>query len=52
MLARIIHDSSSRNPWRFSFGFSFDGADLYIGDVDQDAREEINVSQDPTPDAD
>lgn len=32
-----------RNPWRFSF----DGADLYIGDVGQDAREEINVSVGP-----
>ena len=29
-----------RNPWRFSF----DGDDLYIGDVGQGAREEINVS--------
>jgi glucose/arabinose dehydrogenase len=28
-----------RNPWRFAF----DGNDLYIGDVGQDAREEIDV---------
>ena len=27
--------------------FSFDGDDLYIGDVGQDAREEINVSAGP-----
>ncbi|MBH0189389.1 MAG: glucose dehydrogenase [Nitrospira sp.] len=32
-----------RNPWRFSF----DGNDLYIGDVGQGAREEINVSLGP-----
>ena len=32
-----------RNPWRFSF----DGDDLYIGDVGQGAREEINVSTGP-----
>ncbi|HBH80756.1 MAG TPA: glucose dehydrogenase [Nitrospira sp.] len=32
-----------RNPWRFSF----DGEDLYIGDVGQGAREEINVSTGP-----
>jgi glucose/arabinose dehydrogenase len=28
-----------RNPWRFAF----DGNDLYIGDVGQDAREEVDV---------
>jgi len=28
-----------RNPWRFSF----DGGSLYIGDVGQDAREEIDI---------
>lgn len=32
-----------RNPWRFSF----DDDDLYIGDVGQGAREEINVSTGP-----
>ncbi|MDX2253685.1 MAG: PQQ-dependent sugar dehydrogenase [Nitrospira sp.] len=32
-----------RNPWRFSF----DGNNLYIGDVGQGAREEINVSLGP-----
>jgi glucose/arabinose dehydrogenase len=30
-----------RNPWRFSFDRT--GGNLYIGDVGQDAREEINV---------
>ena len=30
-----------RNPWRFSFDRS--GGDLYIGDVGQGSREEINV---------
>ena len=33
-----------RNPWRFSFDRST--GDLYIGDVGQNAREEINVSTD------
>jgi len=33
-----------RNPWRFSF----DGDDLYIGDVGQNSREEINVSTGPS----
>jgi len=35
-----------RNPWRFSFnGLT---GDLYIGDVGQNSREEINVSTDQT----
>ncbi|NWF71610.1 MAG: PQQ-dependent sugar dehydrogenase [Nitrospirae bacterium] len=34
-----------RNPWRFSFDRTTD--DLYIGDVGQGAREEINVSPGP-----
>jgi glucose/arabinose dehydrogenase len=34
-----------RNPWRFSFDRQTD--DLYIGDVGQNAREEINVSLAP-----
>ncbi|HSF68659.1 MAG TPA: PQQ-dependent sugar dehydrogenase [Nitrospiraceae bacterium] len=34
-----------RNPWRFSFDSQ--AGDLYIGDVGQDAREEINVSLAP-----
>lgn len=29
-----------RNPWRFSF----DGAQLYLSDVGQDRREEVNIS--------
>ena len=37
---RLIWSYGLRNPWRFSF----DGEDLYIADVGQDAREEINVS--------
>jgi hypothetical protein len=36
-----------RNPWRFSFDRQT--GDLYIGDVGQNAREEINVS--PSPNA-
>ena len=37
---QLVWSYGLRNPWRFSF----DGADLYIGDVGQGAREEINVS--------
>lgn len=40
---QLIWSYGLRNPWRFSF----DGNDLYIGDVGQDAREEINVSAGP-----
>ena len=40
---QLIWNYGLRNPWRFSF----DGDDLYIGDVGQGAREEINVSQGP-----
>jgi len=40
---QLIWSYGLRNPWRFSF----DGDDLYIGDVGQDAREEINVSAGP-----
>ncbi|MCS6304068.1 MAG: PQQ-dependent sugar dehydrogenase [Nitrospira sp.] len=40
---QLVWSYGLRNPWRFSF----DGDDLYIGDVGQDAREEIDVSQGP-----
>lgn len=40
---QLIWSYGLRNPWRFSF----DGADLYIGDVGQGTREEINVSPGP-----
>lgn len=40
---QLIWSYGLRNPWRFSF----DGADLYIGDVGQGNREEINVSPGP-----
>ncbi|HWF61940.1 MAG TPA: PQQ-dependent sugar dehydrogenase [Nitrospira sp.] len=40
---QLIWSYGLRNPWRFSF----DGDDLYIGDVGQDAREEIDVSAGP-----
>ena len=43
----LIWSRGLRNPWRFSFDRQTH--DLYIGDVGQDAREEINVS--PTPNA-
>ncbi len=36
----LIWSYGLRNPWRFSF----DGDDLYLGDVGQNAREEINLS--------
>ena len=39
----LVWSYGLRNPWRFSF----DGDDLYIGDVGQDAREEITVSTGP-----
>jgi len=38
---QLVWSYGLRNPWRFSF----DGDDLYIGDVGQANREEINVSQ-------
>lgn len=38
-----IWDYGLRNPWRFSFD-SCTG-DLYIGDVGQDSREEVNVER-------
>jgi glucose/arabinose dehydrogenase len=37
-----VWDYGIRNPWRFSF--DRDTGDLYIGDVGQDAREEISVA--------
>jgi len=37
-----LWDWGLRNPWRFSFDRST--GDLYIGDVGQDSREEIDVS--------
>lgn len=40
---QLVWSYGLRNPWRFSF----DGDDLYIGDVGQDVREEINVSVGP-----
>jgi glucose/arabinose dehydrogenase len=40
---QLVWSYGLRNPWRFSF----DGDDLYIGDVGEDTREEINVSQGP-----
>ncbi len=40
---QLVWSYGLRNPWRFSF----DGDDLYIGDVGQGAREEINVSAGP-----
>lgn len=40
---QLVWSYGLRNPWRFSF----DGNDLYIGDVGQNAREEINVSPGP-----
>ena len=40
---QLVWSYGLRNPWRFSF----DGDDLYISDVGQNAHEEINVSQGP-----
>ncbi len=45
--AQQVWSFGLRNPWRFSFDRVTD--DLYIGDVGQGAREEINVS--PAPNA-
>lgn len=39
----LVWSYGLRNPWRFSF----DGDDLYVGDVGQGAREEINISTGP-----
>lgn len=41
---QLVWSYGLRNPWRFSF----DGDDLYVGDVGQGAREEVNVSQGPS----
>lgn len=43
--AQEVWSLGLRNPWRFSFDRQT--GDLYIGDVGQDAREEINVSLTP-----
>ncbi len=40
---QLVWSYGLRNPWRFAF----DGEDLYIADVGQAAREEINVSTGP-----
>jgi glucose/arabinose dehydrogenase len=40
---QLVWSYGLRNPWRFSF----DGDDLYVGDVGEDVREEINVSVGP-----
>lgn len=40
---QLVWSYGLRNPWRFAF----DGGDLYIADVGQAAREEINVSSGP-----
>jgi glucose/arabinose dehydrogenase len=43
--AQLVWSFGLRNPWRFSFDRVTD--DLYIGDVGQNTREEINVSLAP-----
>ena len=43
--AQLVWSFGLRNPWRFSFDRVTN--DLYIGDVGQGAREEINVSLAP-----
>lgn len=40
--AKELWDYGLRNPWRFSFDAA--NGDLYIGDVGQDAHEEVDVS--------
>jgi glucose/arabinose dehydrogenase len=42
-----VYDFGLRNPWRFSFDRVT--GDLYIGDVGQDAREELNFKTAATP---
>jgi glucose/arabinose dehydrogenase len=44
--AQQVWSLGLRNPWRFSFDRQT--GDLYIGDVGQNEREEINVSPGPT----
>jgi len=44
--AQQVWSFGLRNPWRFSFDRQTN--DLYIGDVGQNEREEINVSPGPT----
>lgn len=44
--AQQVWSLGLRNPWRFSFDSQT--GDLYIGDVGQNEREEINVSPGPT----
>jgi glucose/arabinose dehydrogenase len=44
--AQQVWSRGLRNPWRFSFDRQT--GDLYIGDVGQNAREEINVSLAPS----
>jgi hypothetical protein len=44
-----VYDYGLRNPWRFSFDRRT--GDLYIGDVGQNAREEIDFKRAPGPGA-